>query len=242
MSRRINTKDTKIKKYMDKEQKEKSKKRIEINEHESSLKNSIKREEGTKDENKDDIKDCIERNKYTFETVNMWINNAESKISIAFAMFSAFIGLIVFICDSLFDKLFVSPNARGCFLYAFYVTAFLAFISFIISVGFYISTVTPRFTSDKSFLGKKYKNEIIPKYSIYYDEIKDFENANDFVECAKLAKANTFNEELLKEVYYNSRICSKKMHCFGKGILTSFITIVASLLAALFYFLYAIGV
>ena len=88
---------------------------------------------------------------------------------------------------------------------------------------------------------KKIKDDKKPKYSIFYDEIKDFEKADEFVKAAKAANAEMFNEEILKEIYYNSGICSKKMHWFRKGAIASFVTIALSLLAALFYFLYAIG-
>lgn len=195
------------------------------------------------DDINNDVND-IERNKYVFELVNMWISNADNKINIAFAMLSAVVAVVVFITDSLLSDIPVSQNARPCMLNIFYCLAIFAGVCFCLSILFYLLSVIPRLTSDKSIKDKlkKNKEEKKAKYSIFYDEIKDFEKAEHYVEAAKAADLEVFNEELLKEIYYNSDICSKKMHWFRCGGVASFATIILSLIAALFYFLYAVGV
>lgn len=186
---------------------------------------------------------AIERNKYVFELVNMWIGNADNKINIAFAMLSALVAVVVFITDNLLSDLPISQNACPCYLEMFHIAAVIAALCFCLSIFFYVCSIIPRLTSDKTIKNKlkKIKDDKKPKYSIFYDEIKDFEKADEFVKAAKAANAEMFNEEILKEIYYNSGICSKKMYWFRKGAIASFVTIALSLLAALFYFLYAIG-
>lgn len=185
----------------------------------------------------------IERNKYVFELVNMWIANADNKINIAFAMLSAVVAVVTFVAENMLSKMAISQNARSSLLYAFYTVFIIAAACFCLSIFFYVASVIPRLTSGKTIKCKrKQKEKKKPKYSIFYDEIKDFEKAEDYVEAAKRANEDVFNEEILKEIYYNSGICSKKMNCFKWGGIASFVTIVLVMIASLLYFLYAIGV
>ena len=64
---------------------------------------------------------AIERNKYVFELVNMWIGNADNKINIAFAMLSALVAVVVFITDNLLSDIPISQNANPCYLKSFYI-------------------------------------------------------------------------------------------------------------------------
>lgn len=186
---------------------------------------------------------AIERNKYVLELVNMWIASADNKINIAFAMLSALVAITVFIADSLLSGLTVSQNAKPCILNSFYIVAVIAAVCFFLSVFFYVFSVIPRLTSDKTTkYKKKCKEKKSSRYSIFYDEIKDFEKAIDYVKEAQESNDDIFSEEILKEIYYNSGICSKKMYWFRRGALASLASIFFSLVAALLYFLYAMGI
>ena len=185
----------------------------------------------------------IERNKYIFELVNMWIANADNKINVVFAMLSAVVAVIAFVAEHLLSKMTISQNARLGLRNAFYIVIIIAMGCFCLSISFYVASVIPRLTSDKTKkLCLKHKEMKQPRYSLFYDEIKDFKKPEDYVEAAKKASIDIFNEEILKEIYYNSGICSIKMKCFKWGVIASFVTIVLAMIAALLYFLYAIGV
>ena len=177
--------------------------------------------------NSNNTKDSIERNKYVLDLVNMWINNADNKISLAFAILSAIFAIIVFLTENWLSKI-EHRNTNNGLMICFYIIAGLSALFFLISVIFYLLCIIPRFTSD---------NKKINNYSIFYGEIKDFKSSNDYVKCCKKATDENYNEEIMREIYYNSRICYKKMRRFKFAVILSAVSIVLAVPAALLYYL-----
>ena len=177
----------------------------------------------------------IEENKYVLEQVNMWIASADNKIGVAIALMSAVLALITFVADSFFEDVVISSNANGDFLSAFYWTSVITILLYVLSIICYISTVVPRFDGTQ-------KNKTTDKYSIYYDEIRKFKSANDYLSVEKDADIEDLNDEIVREIFYNSEICSKKMRSFKLGVLLSAICVFGAILATVQYYCYAFGV
>ena len=173
------------------------------------------------------IKDSIERNKYVLDSVNMWINNADSKIGLAFAILSAILALIVFVTEDWLSKIEHTKN-DNTLMYFFYSFVVLSVVFFLLSVIFYFLCIIPRFTSD---------NKKNTKYSIFYNEIKDFDSYIEYIKSCEKITGEIFNEEIVKEIYFNSCICSKKMKYYKAGIIFSVLSIIFALVSALLYYL-----
>lgn len=119
-----------------------------------------------------------------------------------------------------------TKNADLCFMSWFKVFAISACVCFIISVYFYIQCIMPKFTKD----GLKRK-----EYSIFYDVIKDFCCYNDYIKVCEKADDRLFNDEIVKEIYFNSCICSKKMRNFRAGLIFSLMSICMTIISAFVY-------
>lgn len=172
-------------------------------------------------------KERIERNKYTLDLVNLWINNVDNKISMAFAILSAILALIVFVTEDHLSQI-EFQGVNSCSLCCVKGFALASGLLFLVSVLCFIMCIIPRFDMEKA--GGK-------KYSIFYDEIKNFDNYRDYIDACIDANAEIFNQELEKEIYFNSCICSKKMRFFRKGIICSGLSILSAVVAALIYYI-----
>lgn len=170
----------------------------------------------------------IECNKYVLELVNSWINNADSKISIACGISSVVFAVIAFGAENILGKMHVK-EVDGFLIILFYIAVVIAGLTFLLGLWFYFWALNPSLTSAKNPIRK-------PKYSIFYDDIKEFGNVDDYINCVSRASIRDFNKEILQEIYINSKICSKKIRCFKIGMWLSVIAIAAAVLGSAFYY------
>lgn len=156
----------------------------------------------------DSLEKQIEKNKYTLDSVNSWINSADQKIETAFGIFSAVFAAFGFLVGS---KLTELKSTNCCWYYVLLVLTIISIAIFIVGLTFFFFALKPNFTSGNKEC----------KYSIFYEEIKSFPKASDYVESCSKVSDSQFNEILCEEIYYNSEICSKKMHRFKNGLIGS---------------------
>ena len=176
-------------------------------------------EQEIKQPNIDDTIDSkIEMKQYAFELVNQWINNVDSKISIAFSIISViFAGFGAFLAVKLND--YNWNNITG--LMKFLIVAYsLLVLSFILSLAFYGVALFPKFTG-------KHKNE--SEYNLlFYGDVSRYQK-NDILKYKEHFKdydKKNFLSDIEDEIFYNSRICHKKMLFFRLGlILTGIFTL-----------------
>ena len=157
----------------------------------------------------------IEENKHSLDLVNSWITAADNKISIAFAVFSVVFGLFNYF--SIKDLSTLKTNNDK----AYYAVLTLFIVSasiFVVSVVLYFLCLLPNLSSK----GRK------KQYSLFYGEIASFNNPQEFCESCKGATKETYNSEICYEVFYNSKICNKKMRLFGFGLIASLAALVIS--------------
>ena len=171
----------------------------------------------------------IESNKYTLELVNGWINNADTKISIACGISSVVLAVIAFGAENILGDLAKNNGLNGYVMPLFVLAFSVACITFLVSLWYYFLALNPSLISSKSEIEK-------PKYSIFYKDISKFSNVDAYMECMEEVTEVDFNRELMREIYINSDICTKKMQRFKTGMWCSVISIFAAVLACgLFY-------
>ena len=172
----------------------------------------------------------IESNKYTLELVNGWINNADTKISIACGISSVVLAVIAFGAENILGDLAKNNGLNGYVMPLFVLAFFVACITFLVSLWDYFLALNPSLISSKSEIEK-------PKYSIFYKDISKFSNVDAYMECMEEVTEVDFNRELMREIYINSDICTKKMQRFKTGMWYSVISIIAAVVACVLFYL-----
>ena len=176
-----------------------------------------------------DVSKQIERNKEILDTINGWINVADSKVSIFCGVFSVVFAVMVFIAENFLSKRKLLENNCPFWVNATIVLICFSILTFFASLVFSFNSVSPKLTK----IDDKRKGE----YSIFYAQISEFENSKEYVNCAKKATDEMYNEELLNEIYINSGVCTQKMCQFRLSLWLSFGSIIAAILSGLIFLL-----
>lgn len=175
----------------------------------------------------------LERSKYSLELINTWITSADSKISTSCGIVSVVVAVLVFVTENILSKINTTNGAIEPWKTRFIIAAVGAVITFILSLFFHLLALSPKFFTGKN-TGDQSKNK---KCNIFYEDIKDYKDAEDYISAARKMTENQFVDDVLRETYYNSEICSTKMHIFKIGLWTAFVSIILILICALCYFL-----
>jgi len=173
----------------------------------------------TKTENSD-LNSQSKQNEYVLNLVNGWISNADSKVEIAMGIFAAIFSIFSSIIISTIKNI---KSINACIYWCVLSLCIFSVFIFIISLFFYLRSLIPHFNSDKKDIKKN--------YSIFFEEIKEFGSSEEYFNAVKESKLIDYNKELAKEIYYNSKICSSKMHNFKMGIILSSISLIFSIIA-----------
>lgn len=174
----------------------------------------------------------LERSKYSLDLINGWITSADSKISTSCGIVSVVVAVLVFVAENILSKIDTANGAAEPWKSFFIVTALIAVITFVLSLFCHIRALSPSFFSGKgkSEQGKK------GKCCIFYEDIKDYKDAEEYIRVVRKMPEDQFVDDILREVYCNSDICSKKMHEFKKGLWMAFVSITMILVCAVCYF------
>lgn len=174
----------------------------------------------------------LERSKYSLDLINTWITSADSKISTSCGIVSVVVAVLVFVAENILSKIDRANGAIEPWKTLFIITAAGSVITFILSLFFHLLALSPKFFAGKN-TGDQSKNK---KCNIFYEDIKDYKDAEDYISAVRKISENQFVDDVLRETYYNSKICSTKMHRFKIGLWTAFASIVLILICALCYF------
>ena len=174
----------------------------------------------------------LERSKYSLDLINTWISSADSKISTSCGIVSVVVAVLVFVAENILSKIDRTNGAIEPWRILFIITALIAVISFLLSLLYHIRALSPSFFSgkSKSEQGKK------GKCCIFYEDIKDYKDAEEYIRVVRKMPEDQFVDDILREVYCNSDICSKKMHEFKKGLWIAFASITMIIICAICYF------
>lgn len=182
--------------------------------------------------NRDNLATRIDDYKYILNTINSWIASADNKVSIYCGMYSVVIAAITFAANHLLSGLHASSNDVNQRAYiAFSLCVVIAIIAFLVSIVFYTLSVKPK------LLGKKCSKKGRRKeYSLFYANISKFRDSDEFVSAVKNSNRKDYYQELLKEVYYNSEVCTKKMKCFQIAVISSAVSVFVTVGACIAYY------
>lgn len=178
--------------------------------------------------NKKKSKLSIEEGKYTLNLVNYWINNVDTKVSISCALFSIVFAVIVFLSDKFLSTIDKAETFKCHFFTLFCIFVSLTVISFVTSLYFHFKAIIPNFSG-----GKKTSNG---KFSIFFEDINNFESPESYYKTFRDTSKDKFVREIAFEIYYNSCICSKKMHRFKMGVIFSIISIILVVVSSYLYY------
>lgn len=197
----------------------------------------------TKNRNNDNIKtevpeksaDCedklLERSKYSLDLVNTWINSADTKVSISCGMVSIIITVLTIGLEMILKSVETTITPNPCMISAFNIMKYVAAVSFLASIILHFMAIIPNLSG-----GNKNNSK---SFSIFYEDIKNQESADKYIEIARKASEKDFTNEVLSEVYYNSKVCSGKMKKFRMAIICAIVSVVSVLCCgALYYFAY----
>ncbi len=153
---------------------------------------------------------ALERGKFVYGLVNKWIENADNKVNISCAIFTALFGIISFLAEQCIN---VPDNPRiNEFWRDAYMASFILSLVFMaLGIIFFISAIFPNLKSSD-------KNE--KKHPIYFGDIQALD-INEYKNTVKKATDEDFYQEILSENHFNSGVCMKKMKRYRNGILFS---------------------
>lgn len=176
----------------------------------------------------------IEQDQFVLEQTNAWINNADTKVSVSCGLISAVFAIIAFFCENFATEISRKTVMMYPSLFFCAVTcAIAAVLAFLIALLFYFSAISPH------FWGFKKNQKIQPKYSIFFEEISAFSCVGKYVDCVMHATEKQYHEEIRKEIYFNSQICSEKMHKYKIGLIISFLSLLLAIAATVLFIVLA---
>ena len=159
-----------------------------------------------------------ERAEYVYEQVNLWIENADSKVGVSCGVFSGVFGVVTFLTEQ-YVKTPENSVIQQCWESVYRTCFIVSLFVMVVAVLFYASAIIPSLKK----IGKSKKK----RYPIFYGDIA----ALDVCAYKRLmTKGNdeTYRTELIVETWVNSRICLKKMKRYRLGVILSLIAIVTA--------------
>ena len=173
----------------------------------------------------------MERNKYVYDLVNKWIENADNKVSVACIVVTGVFTAVTFLAGNMeqakeFDKCW------GCFYQACTV---ISLFSLLLSILFYFFAISPNLGSNGNV--KNESSNEIKSCPIFYGDIAKL-SVEEYKNRMNSVDDKTFIDELQNEIHYNSGICITKMKWYHRGLWLSFSAIVFSILRFAIRFLF----
>ena len=181
------------------------------------------------DENSNNLGLEIEKNEYALDLINSWINNADTKISISCGLSTFVLAVIVFEIENFLSKLDTAGGFDCCILNGAKFVAIIASILFLCALWFHFGALNPNLTSPSPQTDKK--------NGLFFCDISRFESVIGYINYTRSRSDERFNEELLEEIFVNSRICTKKMNRFKIGMWLSLGAILFVIFAGILYYL-----
>lgn len=162
------------------------------------------------------LQERIENEKYTFDTINSFINTADNKISIMLGIHSAIFTVFGAFTTFSFKDYDWKEIDGGMISYLIFMA--FSIILFSTSLALFLFALCPRFKGENKKNNKE-ENETERKYNLlFFEDIKAL-GKEEYQTLAKENNSQIFNDDLEEEIYTNASICSKKMHYFRKGLI-----------------------
>ena len=174
----------------------------------------------------------LDQAKYTLELVNSWIIAADEKVSVSCGVFSVMAAAIVFAAEKILEGTYKCGAVNAVIYKWFIVVGVIAIFTFLVSIFFHLLAINPSFKAEENSESGNKQQE----FTLFYDKIRRFENAEDYIQSFRNCSEKQFEEEVLREVYINSGICTNKMKRFKRGIWLGWISILLIVSSSILYY------
>lgn len=195
-------------------------------------------EQNSNPDNVESMDKRINDYRYTLNSINSWIISADNKVSIYCGMYSVVIAVITFVANHVMSGICTplavsNQSVNNQYAYNWFVAFVVsALVSFLASIVFYTKAVKPNLIGEKQCIDSK------QKFTLFYKDIAGFESAEIFVNAAIEVDRESYFKEILAEVYYNSKVCTKKMQNFQIAVVLSTISVFMTVGACVAYYYY----
>lgn len=177
----------------------------------------------------------VDDHKYVFDLVNMWINNADSKVSTFCGLFTIAFGVLAFLVESIVFKRVVSAQVfNPTIMIPAILVICLGIIAFLLSLFYCFKTISPNLKGKSDETGES--KDTVSKYSIFYGDIDRFDKKEEYIRVCDQCSMDDYRKNLIEEIHINSGICTKKMKNFRKGIWISFAALVLEVFGGVLLF------
>lgn len=169
------------------------------------------------------IMDMLQQNKYVYDLVNKWIENADNKVNVSFAVFTGVFSAITFLTGNA-EK---AAKINECLVCLYRACTVLSMFFLFLSILFYFIAINPDLGSTDK------EKDAVPKDEkgcpIYFGDIALL-SREDYKNRMSNANEKNFIDELQNEIHYNSWICKRKMKMYKKGLWLSFAAVAFTIL------------
>ena len=143
---------------------------------------------------------------YILSSIHTQISNADNKANIALAASGVLLGIIMPHAILYVAKIdWSNCNANKAYNIIATIALAIGLLALFVALIMFMLTIMPRFIGGIDSI-------------VYYEIIQSKDNVNDFINYYN-GRALNMRTELIAEIYYNSQICSKKMHKFKSGLI-----------------------
>ena len=164
----------------------------------------------------------ISNQKYCYDLVNSWINNADSKITVATSVSVGLFSVITYLSDRIQISYYSNPSFVYVIMMCSYrIFPIIGFVLLLISILFYSRALSPNLKSNDEDHNKC--------YPLFFGDISS-EDLDKYKRKMHYSNDSDFLEELIYETHFNSRLCSKKMKSFKLGFIFSILSVVLAIL------------
>lgn len=149
----------------------------------------------------------LEQSKYILSLVNSWITNADNKVSISCGIFTGMFGVISFLATQIKEPTVVA-SINTYYQFFYWATLIIGLIMMIISLQFYVRALNPVIRSSKDEVGQETITNSVP---VFFRDIANFDDIDKYIKSFRASNEIGLTDEILKEIFINSKICEKKM-------------------------------
>ena len=173
----------------------------------------------------------LESNKYVYEQINGWIENADNKVNTSCAIFTGVFGVITFLAQTYEKSNPDGTQINECLRSLYKISLVASLVVLGIALFFYVKAIFPNLDSGGNKSEKKY-------FPIFYGDISAL-SADEYKQLMNTATSKQFRDELVNETHQNAKICMEKMQSYKLGLKWSLFAIVLSAVSFLaHYFMY----
>lgn len=172
---------------------------------------------------------------HILELINNWINNVDAKISFALAYATVFVGIVfVNASPTVFQEIVKMENITGYMVIKAIIVMLLYSTSFL-SIVFMFSALKAQIEKLVGWKKSKFRKSVnvSNNKSVMFFGIIALNSFDDFKTKSMNINDKELIEEILEQIHINSKICTRKMRLYNRGLFWLFISTALCFVSAL---------